>query len=351
MGRAIETIREVNDINNVTAYTKTLNETYYNSIGKVDFTINQFEAVTAYNYDELGNLVETRIYNSFEDFNDFYDVNIVTIAETLYDKEGRPIVTVDAHAPDANANGTETVYDVLGRVKETRRWADVNVPIVDINGDPNIGRTNVYDVGANNDPNWQQGSLLTVTKTEYDIASRVWKSWTEDEAGQWHATEYEYDKAGRQTAVIDANSNRTEYEYLGSRRVLMRDARNNETQYEYDSLGRLKKTIFPDETFTTISYDSLGRKTAQTDQAGRTRRFEYDTSGRLKAVILPAVGDPCNGDTLTYPRYEYEYDTYGNMITSRDYVKQFELRSATDFDVATDINDTSGAKQCSSITN
>lgn len=124
----------------------------------------------------------------------------------------------------------------------------------------------------------------------------------------------------------------------------MRDARDNETQYEYDSLGRLKKTIFPDDTFTTISYDELGRRTAQTDQAGRTRRFEYDISGRLKAVILPAAGDPCDGgdgDTLTYPRYEYEYDDYGNMIKSTDYIKQLKLRSATDFDAATHIVTTS----------
>ena len=51
----------------------------------------------------------------------------------------------------------------------------------------------------------------------------------------------------------------------------MRDARLNTTSYEYDSLNRRTRTIFPDTTFTQTSYDELGRRTTETDQAGERR--------------------------------------------------------------------------------
>jgi RHS repeat-associated protein len=55
----------------------------------------------------------------------------------------------------------------------------------------------------------------------------------------------------------------------------------------------------------------------ETDQLGLTKQFEYDSFGRLTAVVLPQVVDP-NTSLLTNPRYEYEYDSYGNQTLVRD---------------------------------
>ena len=46
--------------------------------------------------------------------------------------------------------------------------------------------------------------------------------------------------------------------------------------------------------------------------------FVYDEAGRLIKVILPEVPDPANGDTLTNPQYDYEYDIYGNLVKITD---------------------------------
>jgi RHS repeat-associated protein len=336
-GRVIATIRDVNDTTgDIEPYTKVLSETFYNKIGKADVVVDQFGQLTRYQYDESGNLVETTTYRSeaaYEaDPNDY-----LTTSRTLYDKEGRAIVSTEPHDPcSAVIYGTQTVYDALGRVTQTIRWADVNIPLEEITaGGEIVGRKNIFDIYGR--PVWSKGWVLSRTETQYDSFGRVWKTLVQDESGELQETQYEYDLAGKQTAVIDALGNRTEYEYEGSRRVLFRDARGNETRYQYDSLGRIKKTIFADGTFSSVGYDSLGRRTAQTDQAGRTRRFEYDTAGRLRAVILPAVKDPANGDTLTYPRYEYEYDSWGNLVTIRDNVKQYKLASQADFNPTTDI--------------
>jgi len=57
--------------------------------------------------------------------------------------EGQAIVTIGPYDPNETVNGTETVYDPLGRVIETIRWENVEIPIVDIVVDGNvIGRTN-----------------------------------------------------------------------------------------------------------------------------------------------------------------------------------------------------------------
>ena len=81
---------------------------------------------------------------------------------------------------------------------------------------------------------------------------------TKDARGK--TTSYEYDAAGRRTAVVDPLNHRTVFTYdaNGNQRTVT-DARNNLTTFEYDDLNRRTKTIFPPAapgetaTFTTTS--------------------------------------------------------------------------------------------------
>jgi YD repeat-containing protein len=66
-------------------------------------------------------------------------------------------------------------------------------------------------------------------------------------------TDFEYDAAGRQVAVTDAN--------------------RQTTSFVYDNVGRLVRTIFPDGTRREMEYDELGRRIEETNQAGKTTRF------------------------------------------------------------------------------
>jgi YD repeat-containing protein len=174
-GRVIKTERILDndadpfDNPDTDCFTTVLSETKYDSLGKVEFSIDQHNNVTKYEYDQVGNLVETRTfttddydiginsqgqieeyhsdgsgtviqtYNSFNAFETDVDTSHLTTSRTLYDTEGRVLITVGPYDPAVYDEGvpvsewpvgTETVYDVLGRVVETRRWTGVRVDLM-----------------------------------------------------------------------------------------------------------------------------------------------------------------------------------------------------------------------------
>ena len=125
----------------------------------------------------------------------------------------------------------------------------------------------------------------------------------------------------RQTAVeetADSVTRRTEYEYdANGQQSLVRDPLGHETRFEYDEFGRRTATVYDDDSRTETAYDDFGNVTAETDALGAVRTFEYDAQGRLTAVVLPEVYDPVT-ETTVAPRYEYEYDPFGNRMMIRD---------------------------------
>ena len=89
------------------------------------------------------------------------------------------------------------------------------------------------------------------------------------------------------------------------------------TRYTYDAKGRRIATIFPDNSYTTNSYNAIGQLMFTKDQAGLETHYEYDNLGRMTAVIKPQVFDSVGG-TNANPRYEYDHDSYGNILSIRD---------------------------------
>ena len=357
------------------------NQTFYNDIGKADFTIDSYGIVTKYEYDETGSLVETLVYENVAAFIANYQLyptdltGILTISRTLYDKEGRTIVAIGPYAPGDEPVGTETVYDAMGRVVKIRRWANVRIDLADLtssDGTMVVGRKvpqgslarNAWEGTVGGTLAWTanegqplvgSAAMLSCSRTEYDSAGRVWRTYSQDDAGVEVCTaEYVYDIAGRQIFTISLPGTDeeavTETEYDGHRRSAVIDANGNKTEFVYDFLGRVITTVFPptdidgmdlpqdgnledDVTYSHVGYDGLGRKaweSAQTMQADpsvddstitdvnyqlRKKQFGYDAAGRLMWVQLPAVDDPEDASTdLVNPVYDYFYDDCGNMV-------------------------------------
>jgi RHS repeat-associated protein len=327
--------------------------TDYNEAGQVIETIDRFGAITQTRYDARGNVVETRTQSK----DDSEIVWIVT--RTAYDSNGRAIATTDPFLVDDEDERitdvddlriTRTLYDDMGRVKETRRlWG------VEIESNEDAEHEGLFSTLF--DPNDDTTtSRKSTTSSEYDDEGRV-KNTTSAEgpSAEGLTTFYEYDDAGRQTATVyaidldhdnvvevttDADGKPisgpemirsiTTYDIPDAEENLTPDTSvtgpptgnppiTHTTTTVHDSAGRPFKTIFADDTSTQTLYDSAGRRSAGIDQLGRRTDYEYDSSGRLIAVTLPSVTIPnpdnLSGTITVHPRYEYGYDIHGNQTS------------------------------------
>jgi RHS repeat-associated protein len=292
-------------------------------------------------YDVRGNLVETR---SLSKTTTGADTWVVT--RNAYDSNGRLEYTfdpVEASNPDVTSltnPGTKTEYDALGRVTVTRRYQSVTIKLENHPTYSGLKRPPLNDPT----PVVVSATPLSSFNTYYDDLGQV--LFTRD-SGTGLISQFRYDEAGRQvesiqylsgelntgnTAVInvldptrDVLNTTFQYDNVG-RQTVVTDDLGRSTRTVYDELGRAVETVFHDGTVAKTRYNERGQRVAEVAQYDPTRppmdfasittNYEYDDAGRLTAVVLPPVQDPTG--PLVRPRYEYEYDQYGNQAVVRD---------------------------------
>ena len=121
-------------------------------------------------------------------------------------------------------------------------------------------------------------------------------------------TYYEYDKIGRNTAIVDALGNRTAFFYNAKSQLeSMTDPMGRTYTYSYDDNGNRIKTTYPDGTSVSSVYDARGRVTRQSDQHGYNTYYVYDGADRLIRVT--------NAQGVST---SYAYDEVGNMTSVTD---------------------------------
>ncbi len=210
-------------------------------------------------------------------------------------------------------------------------------------------------------PDFVVDPLERRTEYEYDqfgrIITKVMAAGTDAEATR----RFEYDTAGNQTAIIDENGNRTEFEYSPNNyltKVISPDPDgdgpllSSVTEYHRDEegfvrlvvdplgvgqvivpdeLGRIVETAvhplgnqigfssdetvpfmvpaYPDERAlrTKNKFDAVGNLTSATDPSGNTTRYRYDARNRLISTT-----DADGGVTL------FEYDLDNNLTALTD---------------------------------
>ncbi|OGV70697.1 MAG: hypothetical protein A3K18_24040 [Lentisphaerae bacterium RIFOXYA12_64_32] len=329
-GQPLTTSTTYDAAGNVVASTDALHHTsttVYNELGKPYKTTDTLGNTNFTEYDARGNVIETRSYQGDPSAG---NAVLTGIVRTVYDANGRAVVSVDrdlagldpANAATAPATlifprGSRTICDSIGRVVRTERLANVTISLAENPAGSGVMVAVFVPAGS---------SVISSSSSRYDAAGRV----IESISASGGISRYEYDVAGRQTAVITlvpaevvgdppVEVSPVEYDYdEAGRQIAVTNALGHTTQFEYDSLGRRVRTIFPDGTTTLTTYDQLGRRIAETDQAGVTKDFEYDQQGHLAAVELPAVPDPEHNNTPTRPRHDYGYDLYGRLMTITD---------------------------------
>ncbi|MBN2443623.1 MAG: hypothetical protein JXJ04_19845 [Spirochaetales bacterium] len=267
-----------------------------------------------------------------------------------YDKMGRELKTFEPGDPEDVYIGI--VYDALGRKIESYdklgrktsyeydryesgiRWDKVIYP---------NGTYEEYGYDAENhqiryrDPG---GRLISYEYDEMGRLFRTIKPAASDGEPQ-RIVENSYDSAGRPTLILDPLGNSTEYSYnVAGYRTMIRqykddepvavmfgyDSNGNQTsitdpkgniiQYEYNAAHNRVKTSFPpalpgeETTFIEATYDELGRKITEKDQAGKITHYTYDKSNRLTRVTQTLNNDEVFSTC--------EYDESGNCISRTD---------------------------------
>jgi RHS repeat-associated protein len=216
--------------------------------------------------DGLGRTIQTRSESERDD-------GVYRVQTTVYDEEGRITYAYEPRFSAGlgyipvnpmllNDSVVKYSYDALGRVtRVTPRTGDT--------GSPTAPATTVYEEGNNPWAVVATDALGIVHKTYNDAYGRVIKV-------------QDFPDGPGAAAV--------------------------ETRYEFDLLGRLVKTIDPQNNQIIVAYDSLGRKTQMTDPDMGLWKYAYDTAGRLTNQ-LDAISN----------RIVFAYDTLSRVQTQLVY--------------------------------
>jgi RHS repeat-associated protein len=238
---------------------------------------------TKYTYDGNGNL-ETQTDPNGHKTTYRYDADNeqikveapnTTITETGYDGAGQ--VTSQT---DGNKHTTKYVRDALEQVTEvidprerkTTKQYDRAGNLVKLTDPANRTTTNVYDP-ANR-----------LTEVSY--------------SGGTHAVQYEYNRDGERTKMIDGTGTSTyTYDQL-DRLIESKDGHGDITKYEYDLASEETKVTYPNGKVVTQSYDKAGRLEKITDWLEHTTKFAYDPNSNLATITFPT--GTSNVDKYTY---------------------------------------------------
>ena len=276
---------------------------------------DQYNLLTVYSYDRLGNRLTVR------DANDH-------ITWTGYDALNRPVTVTDpnGHVTTTAYNASGNVSSVTDALTHTTGYAYDGLGRQTAVTDAESHVTgSVYDAAGNHIQSIDGNGL--VTQYEYDglgwlsavvenfrpavtptVEINVRTEYTYDPNGNrlsildgnQHSTFFDYDLLNRVWRERDALDHNWQYGYYadGSRRALT-DANSQTTYYVLDEAGRLATIDYPD-TDVTFTYDTAGRRLTMLDNQG-TSAWTYDAADRVISVLDPS------GQTVSY-----DYDPVGN---------------------------------------
>jgi RHS repeat-associated protein len=311
-----------NRVNTVTDASGKITHFSYNTTAQTQTVVDRLGNSTTYTYDDDGNVTSTTDALGKTTFAS-YDADDNKLTETnalgkttsyTYDESGNrlteadPLGNVTRYAyngrhqvlsvTDALGHSTSNTYDANGNLlKSTDPLGKQTIYTYNSQGlpltvkDPLNGLTTfAYDTAGH--VTSQTDALNNVTSFTYDAngnkLTQVVKRTKSDGTLETLTTSYQYDGDNRVIKTINPDQTFTSvvYNTIGKQSDTF-DALNHKTHYDYDSNGRLSKVTYPDTTFESYTYDLDDRKLTSTDRAGHTTSYTYDTVGRLTQTTYP----------------------------------------------------------------
>ena len=278
---------------NITSYT-------YDGLGRLLTQTNSDQSVKTNSYndltnevlstDELGNQMKYQ-YDGFGNSKAIVDVMTGQPLQSIFYNEKMQV----AETQDANGTRMINTYDSLGRV----------IAEEVVSGQTSLSKT-LYEYNLTGDSSFsyiqttvegESGSTSLITREYYDDGGFLAKT-SRFLQGTEHFDTYTYDYLGN---VLSCKSAFTEQNYPSVPHT---------SQWEYDFASRAIKHIQADGSYSTTTYDALGRKTAESDYNQNASVYTYDTLGRMIQETHPL-------DTGRNSIIQYTYDATGNLLSTR----------------------------------
>ncbi len=298
---------------------------YVNAIGKLKSvtlpSVNGQPSVTTYTYpankiietDALGNRTTTVLHPDFgwttSVLRQQANPNkVLSLVRYSYDGEGRVLTETTRREMPGETDPSGTVYerliktftyDAAGRLLSTAASTQkIGVAvdgITETDIDPPAPVLNAFPTMTYN----ARGQVETETRVRTPLTGPA----------ETQTTRSEYDAAGHLIRKTYPDNRFEAWNYVGGRLDHQVDRAGRVTRYFYDVLGRVTKTLLPDETETKrlTEFDAAGRVSRTFDGRGNATGFGYDTQGR-RTSVTNAVGEVTS----------YTYYADGALDTTKD---------------------------------
>ena len=311
--------------------------TNYDSLGRVESTINAAGETTLYRYENStykGNVTKiiqddpAKVHGLFDGDRiidieyDRYNAYVASETEnydgqratTQYQYEyiwGKIITQIN---PDLGQ--TDYVYDIMGRLRQRIS------PYIQGENEERFFLYDVYNY-ISVVPFINYKNNVTYAFEREIVANYVVKEGT-SRAILYGQTQNYYDGNGNLTASAKVD--------------LDRPAQNGEyyivwNLYWYDNFGRLEKTKDDLGGIMQYAYDPFDRLTAVTDLRNSQYIYEYDPIARAKLTYFKPVSAP----TAFENHYKEQYDIWGNVISKKAYPKGYDkmpIEQTYEYDIA-----------------
>lgn len=207
------------------------------------------------------------------------------------------------------AGKIEYCYDLMGRVVEEKDLT---------------GAVTKYEYSATGQLLALTDALGNVTRYSYDEMDELIEILKAiPDSGEHMRIQYERDRMGRITKVIDAIGAQESYQYNGIGKIIAKTDRDGMcTRYAYNPVGLLQKIMWADGREAIYEYDCLRRLSGVDDWTGKTK-LRYDEVGNLLEITYPddrslafAYDGHKNKTRVSYPDgsyASYEYDAWNRL--------------------------------------
>ncbi|NVE01866.1 DUF4214 domain-containing protein, partial [Massilia sp. BJB1822] len=312
------------------------NRRYYDKEGRLRATLDAEGYLTEYNYNALGQVIETVAYAE-RTTNDLRPQGEAFREYKLYDGKGQLVATIDGQR-----YLTEMAYDANGLlVGKTRYAQDVNyiagMRLADLRPAGGERQSVSYDYNAMRQLTRETSADGTVTTHTYDLAGNRIASIVAAGSSEERGAARQYDARGQLLAEVSGEgayqlsqakteaeikavwaAYATRYTYnAAGLRTSMTDAAGNRTLYYYDRDGRLSHTINGAGEVEARQYNVLNRLEKITLHAIRLSASQLTTltGGQNDAAFANLIaGLASSNDAST----RFDYDQRGLQVSQTD---------------------------------